>query len=134
MIGSRAWEPSAAAVARTRSSRRSGACAPRPSSRLTGRRSRSPRPSPGERTGPPSASGACHRVALALAALGGLCGVAAGSAATLAVARLRGWSPVIPPVTVWGGLAAALGVGAVAGLYPALRAARLTPTEALRSP
>jgi putative ABC transport system permease protein len=71
--------------------------------------------------------------ALALAALGGLCGVAAGSAVTLAVARLRGWSPVIPPVTVWGGLAAALGAGAVAGLYPALRAARLTPTEALRS-
>jgi len=70
--------------------------------------------------------------ALALAALGGLCGVAAGSAAALAVARLRGWSPVIPPVTVRSGLAAALGVGAVAGLYPALRAARLTPAEALR--
>jgi putative ABC transport system permease protein len=70
--------------------------------------------------------------ALALASLGGLCGVAAGSAVTLTVARLHGWSPIIQPVTLWGGLGTAVAVGAVAGLYPALRAARLSPTDALR--
>ncbi|HEY4854352.1 MAG TPA: ABC transporter permease [Streptosporangiaceae bacterium] len=72
--------------------------------------------------------------ALVLSALGGLSGVAAGSLVTLAVARWYGWSPLIPLPAVWGGLAVALIVGAVAGLYPSLRAGRLPPTDALRSP
>jgi putative ABC transport system permease protein len=38
-----------------------------------------------------------------------------------------------PAVAGWGGLAAAMLIGAAAGLYPALRAARLSPREALRS-
>jgi ABC-type antimicrobial peptide transport system permease subunit len=45
----------------------------------------------------------------------------------------KGWSVVIPPVAWAGGLAAALAIGALAGLMPALRAARMSPTRALWS-
>jgi putative ABC transport system permease protein len=70
---------------------------------------------------------------LLLASLGGVAGVAAGAAITSGVAQQRQWAVLVPAVAAWGGLASALLVGAVAGLYPALRAARLAPTDALRS-
>jgi putative ABC transport system permease protein len=69
---------------------------------------------------------------LLLATIGGATGVAIGAAITIAVADQRQWAVQLPAVALWGGLAAALTVGVVAGLYPALRAARLAPTEALR--
>jgi putative ABC transport system permease protein len=69
---------------------------------------------------------------LLLAAGGGLVGVLIGTLVTGAYADVRGWSAVVPPEALAGGLVAALAIGAAAGLYPAGRAARLSPTEALR--
>jgi putative ABC transport system permease protein len=70
---------------------------------------------------------------LLLATIGGVAGMAIGATITIGVADQRHWTVQIPTVAMWGGLAAALAVGVVAGLYPALRAARLAPTDALRS-
>jgi putative ABC transport system permease protein len=70
---------------------------------------------------------------LLLAAAGGLAGIAGGALVTGGYAQARGWSAVVPPEALAGGLAAALVIGAAAGLYPASRAARLSPTDALRS-
>jgi putative ABC transport system permease protein len=59
--------------------------------------------------------------------------VLAGSAATALYARAHGEAVVIPPGAWAGGLGAAVAIGALAGLLPAIRAARLSPTEALWS-
>ncbi len=70
---------------------------------------------------------------LLLGTAGGVIGVLAGVAATVALATARGWSVSVPPVAVVAGLGAAIGIGGLAGLYPATRAARLAPTDALRT-
>jgi putative ABC transport system permease protein len=71
--------------------------------------------------------------AIALSLLGGVAGIITGAAATAIYARGKGWTTVIPPEAWAGGLAAAVLIGALAGLLPAIRAARLSPTEALWS-
>jgi putative ABC transport system permease protein len=69
--------------------------------------------------------------AVLLSLLGGAVGILTGVLATVAYATAKGWLVVIPPIAWSGGLAAALVIGALAGLLPALRAARMSPTEAL---
>lgn len=71
--------------------------------------------------------------ALLLSGLGGAAGVGLGALVTAVYANMEGWEIVIPNVALVGGFAAAIAIGAIAGLYPAMRAARLAPTEALRS-
>lgn len=69
--------------------------------------------------------------AILLALIGGTTGVGLGVLATAIYATTQGWTLVVPVLAWGGGLIAALLIGAVAGLLPALRAARMSPTEAL---
>jgi putative ABC transport system permease protein len=71
--------------------------------------------------------------AILLSLLGGAAGVAAGALATIVYAHLKHWTAVVPITACAGGLTAAILIGAIAGLLPAIRAARLSPTEALRT-
>jgi putative ABC transport system permease protein len=71
--------------------------------------------------------------AILLALLGGAAGVVAGILATAVYANTKSWTVVIPTTAWAGGLAAAVVIGAIAGLLPSIRAARMSPTEALRT-
>ncbi|MEE1773441.1 ABC transporter permease [Streptomyces sp. JV185] len=70
---------------------------------------------------------------LLLSALGGATGALLGAATTYGFAWFQGWTAVVPPWSLAGGLAATLLIGVVAGLYPAIRASRLHPTVALNA-
>jgi putative ABC transport system permease protein len=69
--------------------------------------------------------------AILLSILGGAAGVGVGALSTAIYANTKGWAVVVPLLAWVGGFCAALLIGAVAGLLPALRAARMSPTEAL---
>jgi putative ABC transport system permease protein len=71
--------------------------------------------------------------ALMLSTLGGLAGAALGAAVSAAIATVNGWTPVIPLPALAAGVAATTLIGGIAGLYPAIRAARTPPTVALSS-
>ncbi len=68
-----------------------------------------------------------------LSALGGVVGVLLGVAVSWTFALIKGWPLALPLIAIGGGALAAVVMGAVAGIYPARRAALLTPTEALGS-
>jgi len=71
--------------------------------------------------------------AILLALLGGAVGVIAGALATTVYAHTKHWAVVVPTEAWAGGIASAILIGAIAGLLPAIRAARLSPTDALRT-
>lgn len=71
---------------------------------------------------------------LLLAAMGGLGGVFLGGLVTTGYAWYQEWPSVVPPWAMAGGIGATVVIGGIAGLYPAMRAARLSPTEALATP
>jgi putative ABC transport system permease protein len=71
--------------------------------------------------------------AVLLALIGGAVGVGVGALATVIYATGKGWAVEIPTEAWAGGIGAAIAIGAIAGLLPAIRAARLSPTEALRT-
>ena len=71
--------------------------------------------------------------ALLLALFGGASGIVLGGVVTMAYARLQGWPVDIPLWVGAGGMGATLLIGGLAGIYPAIRASRLPPTEALSS-
>jgi len=69
-----------------------------------------------------------------LSALGGVGGVLLGIGVTAIYSATQGWPTVVPVWATLGGVGATLVIGAIAGLYPAIRASRLSPTEALATP
>jgi putative ABC transport system permease protein len=71
--------------------------------------------------------------AIMLSLLGGAVGVLVGALATAVYASTRGWDVVVPASAWAGGIGAAILIGAIAGLLPALRASSVSPTEALRT-
>jgi putative ABC transport system permease protein len=71
---------------------------------------------------------------LLLSALGGIGGALLGVLVTVGFAAANHWPAVVPAWASGGGIIATLVIGTCAGLYPAWRAARLSPTEALNSP
>jgi putative ABC transport system permease protein len=71
--------------------------------------------------------------AVLLSLIGGAVGVGAGALSTVIYASTKHELVVIPALAWGGGIGSAVLIGAVAGLWPALRAARMSPTQALWS-
>jgi len=70
--------------------------------------------------------------AVTLSLIGGLAGIAIGIASAVAIAEFAGWRIVLSPESVMLAVAFAFAIGVFFGFYPARKAARLNPVEALR--
>ncbi|HEV2432137.1 MAG TPA: FtsX-like permease family protein, partial [Burkholderiales bacterium] len=70
--------------------------------------------------------------AVTLSLIGGLVGVALGIGASMLIAELAGWRIMLSPAAVGLAVAFAFVIGVFFGFYPARKAARLNPVEALR--
>ena len=70
---------------------------------------------------------------LLLAVIGGMAGIILGMIVTGAYATVRDWAIIVPGYAIAGGMASSILIGGVAGLYPAVRAANMSPTDALRT-
>ena len=70
---------------------------------------------------------------LLLAVLGGIAGIIVGMLVTTIYAVYREWAVVIPFYAISGGMMSSILIGGIAGFYPAIRAATMSPTEALRT-
>jgi len=70
---------------------------------------------------------------LLLACVGGIMGIIAGTIVTTIYASTQGWYIVIPQSAIYIGIGSSILIGGMAGFYPAMRAANMSPTEALRS-
>ena len=70
---------------------------------------------------------------LLISIVGGITGIGLGVLVTAVYATARDWSIVVPGYAVAGGIISSLVIGGIAGFYPALRAANMSPTEALRT-
>jgi putative ABC transport system permease protein len=70
---------------------------------------------------------------LLLSGIGGVAGILMGILVTAIYAISQDWSLIIPGLAVVGGMVSSVLIGGVAGFYPALRAANMSPTEALRT-
>jgi putative ABC transport system permease protein len=71
--------------------------------------------------------------AAVISAAGGITGAVLGALAVTVFAGFRHWATSVPPSVLVAAVGLALVIGAVGGLYPAWRASRLSPAEALRS-
>ena len=70
---------------------------------------------------------------LLLACVGGIMGIIAGMTVTTIYASTQDWYIVIPQSAIYIGIGSSILIGGVAGFYPAMRAANMSPTEALRA-
>jgi ABC-type antimicrobial peptide transport system permease subunit len=64
--------------------------------------------------------------------MGGIIGIVAGIVMSIVITRVLGWSVMVSPVAIVAAVVFSMAVGVFFGYYPARKAARLDPIEALR--